>query len=294
VSQRLDVPAALDPTISPLDRLVLVEAVTHAQETKLFLLQQLPVLGESKRPPSLLRLHDKPWSQRPFEYSSAINPGIAELVMDILVALTRRRHGHGNRTCHDDNDGGDATPVHLWDPTCGSGTFLAVAMHRGMQVSGWDINPHCIAGTHENLVHVFGETKVQSDCQLKVRDSSLGRTADETLPQKQPGPRIDCVACNLPWGLNSAADRDQNGRILTTLRQEIRGAGVPCALVSKGDGTPLAAEVLRAQGFRLVDQAHVPQQNFTLPRGNKKGGRSKSTGQPKGRSDCVVTLVETV
>jgi hypothetical protein len=52
------------------------------------------------------------------------------------------------------------------DPTCGSGTFLAMALmaggdesnanaRRNMEVVGIDSNPKCVAGTVRNLRHLF-------------------------------------------------------------------------------------------------------------------------------------------
>ena len=70
--------------------------------------------------PSFPSLFEDRWSQRPFPYSSAINQKAAEIIMD------------------------------------GSGTFLALALQRGMQVKAQDVRPRCTDGTRQNLVHLFG------------------------------------------------------------------------------------------------------------------------------------------
>jgi len=101
------------------------------------------------------------WANRPFQYSGAINIDAAFVIIDILgdVAL-RRRRGKEEDTLP------GTTTVRMLDPTCGSGTFLAMALmawgnesnanaRRNVEVVGVDSNPKCAAGTMRNLRHLF-------------------------------------------------------------------------------------------------------------------------------------------
>lgn len=50
---------------------------------------------------------------------------------------------------------------------------------------------------------------------------------------------------------------------------------------------------LEELGFQIIGQAHVPQQDFTLPNKKHLRKREEMSGEPKGRSDCVVTVFST-
>jgi len=256
VSQSLEAPAALDPaTVN--DKLLLLET-----ESAMFLIKMISTTLEQS-----LSISSN-WSHRPFPYSSAINPEIAEIVVDILVHLV-------DKTNH---------TAQLLDPACGSGTFLAFAMDHGLEVVGWDCNERCIQGCRANLEHIFGEERVQKACQLQLRDSTVA--IDPAF-----SPVVDCVACNLPWGLNTVNYDAQNDNILMAVRT-LLPTGVPCAFVAKEE-----LKDIHRHGYRVLGHAHVPQQNFTLPKGTRKrrrGDDSDSIPNRKGRSDCTITIVKTV
>lgn len=313
--------AALDPAAS-LNQLVLVETVSEKRLTyhnngddnsMFYLVKRLPEL----RPlPSLLSssynfLNN--WRNRPFPYSSSMNPAAAEIVVDLLISIWQSKHQAFPPNITDDNDPPKPYVQHqiqqqlrLLDPTCGSGTFLAYAIERGMHVTGWDISSTCIQGCKANLEHLLvGDSRrlnsnnndnvlQDNSCyELELRDSSRlhqdrhGSSADYA---------VDCLACNLPWGLNTAKCTDENVRILQGLHKMLP-PGVPCAFVAKENLQPQLQKI----GYRVLGQAHIPQRNFDLPQSEKKkkkkGADENQTQQRpqvrKGRSDCIITIAET-
>jgi tRNA G10 N-methylase Trm11 len=214
------------------------------------------------------------WSKRPFQYSSAINPQVAELVMDILSGLTD--------TVNHDN--GDQT-LTLLDPTCGSGTFLALAIDKGMQVEAYDCNPQCVHGTRRNLEFLF--PKDQRKTTLKNTSLSVHDSANPFPSEKSNDHSIDCVVANLPWGINSKDLLDQNQRILRSVRSRIE-PGTPCAFVTRESDLDL----FNNTGYRVLGQAHVPQRDFSLPKGTKKQ-HANELGR-NGRNQCVVTIARAI
>jgi len=256
-------PAALDPSSSENDRLVLVDSTNKAGEKAFYLVKR-----EEFRPITTTSTSfQKKWSRRPFEYSSAINPDIAELVLDILEHLVK------------------GTNVRFLDPCCGSGTFLAAALEREMHVTGYDANEKCVKGTKDNLLHMVGGNGTDR-LDLQIHDSSVPHPTN---------PKFDCVACNLPWNLNTKISSDENIRILTTSRRYLE-PGAPCAVISKEreDAPFITDDSLRPLGFSVIGRAQVPQKNFTVPRGNKKPKEHNSLPEDKGRSHCLVTIVKAV
>lgn len=214
-----------------------------------FLLQKLPLAT-----PPASRL-DKLWPQRPFAYSSAINPTLASAMVNLRAMRVETI----------------STPV-LLDITCGSGTLLAQALDRGWSVLGWAQNRHCVDGASENLSHAFGAS-----------DTRLVELHDSSRPCYDLG-HVACVASNLPWGLDTVKCMEENARILKDLRAGLRTA-VLCVFVSKQE-----LDNLESLGYRLLEQASVPPKGYELPR-TRKGVKANNK---QGRSDCVVTLAETV
>ena len=155
IAQQLQEPAALNPN-QALDRLLLVESGKC-----IYLVKLLDTVDNEK---SLV--NDK-WSQRPFPYSSAMNLEAATIVMDTLAHLVDQR-----QQLHAKLPPVSQPPCFL-DVACGSGTFLALALERGMKVVGWDSNPACTTGSRENLEFLFGKSRVEHDCQIESRDSLL-------------------------------------------------------------------------------------------------------------------------
>ena len=218
----------------------------------------------------------KQWPRRPFQYSSAINIDVADSVIALLSDLMTLSQP-------------DTTESRvLLDPTCGSGTFLAFAIARGMKVEGYDINPACIAGTHRNLQFLFGDDTVQqlvrtlecSDSSHTSSSSSLHINDDTTTTTTTTNP-IDCVCANLPWGQNTVIiDNDENRRILQSVRQRIP-VGIPCAFITRGsleddddddDDDPLddGTQLFRSCGYEVLGQVSIPPRGVNLTRLSKK------------------------
>eukprot|EP00980_Cylindrotheca_fusiformis_P010460 scaffold2322_cov135-Cylindrotheca_fusiformis.AAC.19 len=212
------------------------------------------------------------WSKRPFQYSSAINPQVAEMIMEILMALIDRPDDESN-----------SRSLRLLDPTCGSGTFLALALERGIEVEAYDCNQQCVDGTHKNLEYLV-ETTNASKTNLDKIDVSI-HDSSQTFPSRCG--TIDCVVANLPWGVNSKDFLDQNKEILRSVRSRIE-PGTPCAFVTRTSDLGLFNSVQ----YRILGQAHVPQRDFALPRGRKKQNTKEL--DRNGRNKCVVTIARAV
>ena len=268
VAQRINQPRiALDPSHAS-ENLLLVDE----NGERFYLINRLtrPILKQNRM------LLQKLWSTRPFKYSSAIHFAVAEIVVDLLQSLLQPG---GTPTLT-----GQRRPK-LLDPTCGSGSFLGVALHRGFDVVGWDVNPKCIQGTQRNLYHVLGHNASDrfelATCDASVRDTHVGETA-----------HYDCVVSNLPWGLNTVQYRkDDNFRILSHVR-ELIDAGTPCAFVAKKD-----LDFLPELGYQVLGKATVPPSNFALPPDKKKRSENLTAAgnrSGKRRNSCVVIIVRAV
>ena len=211
------------------------------------------------------------WPSRPFQYSSAINIQVADIVLDILLHMVVEKCSiSGGKQPHN---------FRLLDPTCGSGTFLAFAVTKGMHVEGCDCNLKCVEGSVRNLQHLFGKI-VEDKCQVYCHDS--------TMPWPETSGEVDCVVANLPWGLNTIDYQNENAKILQSVRTRIR-AGTPCAFVTKDSHLALYERV----GFQVVGEACVPQRDFVLPSGKKKGHVEdcrEAKDDRNGRNSCVITI----
>jgi hypothetical protein len=204
------------------------------------------------------------WAKRPFQYSSAINMNVAEIVIDLLLDMTTQSSD---------------TPVTLFDPTCGSGTFLAFAIGKGMRVEACDCNPSCVDGSVRNLIHVFGEEKVESMTNIQLHDSS----SSSSSMWKESETEIDCVVANLAWGVNSIEYVKENSRILKSVRARL-STGIPCAFVTRDPDPNLFTD----SDFEVLGQAFVPQRDFALPKGKKK--KEAEEIERNGRTRCVITI----
>lgn len=156
-----------------------------------------------------------------------------------------------------------------------------MALDRGFDVIGRDVNPKCVDGTVSNLRHLVGDD-FRHRWQIDTCDSGLGNTAIER--------EVDCVVSNLPWGLNSVQYIDDNRRILTQVRELIR-PGIPCAFIAKAD-LPFLADV----GYEAIEKAFVPPANFDLPSGEKKRKTTSSDARAgrERRNSCVVFVARAV
>lgn len=236
ISNAIETPPALS---NPKDHLCLVDSF-H----RLYLLKIVipPKLSESLSPR---------WSYRPFPYSSATNQDVAEMVIDMLISQV------------DD-------PKCLLDPVCGSGTFLAIALERGLRAIGWDSNPSCVQGAEANLKHLNF-----TNFQFEVAQH------DSCQPRAH---QADMVACNLPWGISSTLYNDEMQGIIKALSRSCRPA-TPVAFVSKSE----IGELLH--DYTILEVAHIPPKSFHLPPSRKKM-KSQAPSRTK-RGDCIVTIART-
>ena len=171
MSQLLKVPAALDPRHA-------IHTLTIVETTKgIHLIELLESKTKKDSGTDLQKL----WSQRPFQYSSAINPTVANIVIDLIFDLVPKED--------------DGAIVTILDPTCGSGTLLAFALDRGFSVYGCDINPSCVDGTIRNLEVIFGPENIKNNYFIKLEDSASTPIGTITF---------DCAVANIPWGQNTA------------------------------------------------------------------------------------------
>lgn len=260
LAQEVCIPAALHPTEAT-DRLLVVET---GESHGILLVRQVPL-------PKLDDARVKKWAQRPYLYSSAMNAQAADILVDIMLDLLKQMR----------NLSVTNSTIRLLDPTCGSGTFLAFARDRGVQVEGWDIRQSCVEGTKRNLDFVFGETP-EPGYRVRQRDAEEPMEESEILP-------FDCCIANLPWGQNTVL-YSSNFRILQNLASFL-GRGAPCAFITK---TQVSKAQMEQIGFKVLGTAHIPQQNFQLPKGRKAkrkndGDDEQSSGN-ESSSKCVVTV----
>jgi SAM-dependent methyltransferase len=202
------------------------------------------------------------WARRPFQYSSAIHPTVADIIVEIVLDLVTQPSARPH------------SPIRILDPTCGSGTFLAFALgsNKGITFAeGWDVNHQCIEGAKENLVYCYGHEEVKAKCQLLVKDSSI-------MPLEGTSSKlsIDCVVANLPWGKNTFEYVDQNVKILASLQKQLV-PGTPCVFVHSGrDARLSSSRQLADLGYLLIADAMVPPANFLPPKSRKKGSNDTS------------------
>lgn len=231
----------------------------------------------------------KKWPGRPFQYSSAMNPTAASIIIDILL-----------RMCEKDMD---KTPT-LLDPTCGSGTFLAFAVGNGANAIGWDIKESCCEGTRRNLDYLkttlfVGEGMEPSSSQqlaYRIDNQDAAQVSIDALG----GDEIDCVVANLPWGQNTPTYYEENEKILKALRGILRSDAVPVAIISRDSSVQNELERI---GFRVLGAASIPQSNFRLPKTSKKtkkrkevaddDGNTNDDQEDRGGSICMVTIAVT-
>ena len=277
---------ALNPELAE-DKFLIVDTMTNSnqQTSSCYVIRYIkttpPVNNKDDRSSKENSFANK-WAKRPFQYSSAINPSIAEMVIEILDTLCRHQHRENKM-----NDGHRI----LLDPTCGSGTFLAFGIQKGFHVKGYDQNANAVTGALHNLEHMFPKELVEQYASVKVRDSSTSFRNDETsiLPNS-------CLCCcaNLPWGQNSVEYIEENERILRSLRGRIP-TGTPCAFItraSKIDSTSSSSSLFDKTGFEVIEQAYVPQRDFLLPSSTKKSKKKRDDAldhqSTTGR--CVITI----
>ena len=230
----------------------------------------------------------KKWPGRPFQYSSAMNPIAASVIVDILLRMCAK-----NKM--------DKTPT-LLDPTCGSGTFLAFAVGSGANAIGWDVKESCCEGTRRNLDYLKTALFVSEDgmepsssqqLAYRIDNQDAAQVSDDALGKDE----VDCAVANLPWGQNTPTYYEENEKILEALRGILRSdATVPVAIISRDSSVQKELERI---GFRVLGAASIPQSNFRLPKTSKKEKKRKEVADDDGNDDqdrdsiCMVTIAVT-
>ena len=233
----------------------------------------------------------KKWARRPFQYSGAFNLEAAITVIDILGDLTVRKQGS----------------VKLLDPTCGSGTFLALALQAwadsaSVRVVGVDSNPKCSEGSFHNLQHAFDHSNRPdgNTFHLGTSSSATIHCADSSGLSNILGETFDCAVANLPWNRNTFELKDideigSNERILESV-SSLLSPGAPFVVVSGGmagqdddvDKQFNARSCLEKLGMTVLTTACIPPRGFNLPSSSKKKVRSAKNVARS--SDCVITI----
>ena len=260
VAQCLPSRPAIDPKTASNNLIILSTHHLETGDEHFYLLLKLALKNEDAS-----SVVASKWKQRPFQYSSAINFSLAVIVVDLLNEMVQQR-----------SNSDEKRTKRLLDPTCGSGTFLALAIERGFQVEGCDNNEKAVKGTVANLVSIFGKDRVEKEAEVYQHDSSRERKGEEEFKP------VDCVVANLPWGLNSIEYADENQQILQSIRSRIK-SGMPCIFITKQD----LQKEMKAAGFDPLDDATVPQRDFTLPLGKK--GKSVADERTF-RNQCIITV----
>lgn len=143
----------------------------------------------------------KKWSSRPFQYSSAINPMTALITVDLVKYLVLQQKKKSKVDMERENE-----RISMIDVTCGSGTFLAFALDRDMNVFGFDVNDKCVSGSNKNLEFLFGKDVMKDRACVQVNDSSSSNSND-ILDRNFV---FDCAISNMPWGQNTNMTLEEN------------------------------------------------------------------------------------
>lgn len=267
-------------------RFLIVDTATEGMDSSCFLVRYIDNVSKLENK-SILQ---QKWARRPFQYSSAINFEVAEMVLEILVTLCTNR-SQVSKPC-------DKNKIVLLDPTCGSGTFLALAMANGFYVEGCDINRSAAEGTIQNLKYLFDEEKVNLYANVQTHDSCNPWRYDKSS-QSSKTADLSCVVANLPWGRNSVLYIDENARILCSIRAQIK-TGTPCAFItrpSNSDEDKGPSSLFESTGFDILGQAFVPQRDFLLPKGKKnrkkpttENSHNEDSGPTRKHDQCVITI----
>lgn len=254
VAQCIPSPAALNSKTAK-TKLVLIET-----PNQLYLAQRQELYSKESSV-------TKNWSKRPYQYSSAINPTVALIIVDLLYDLTVNTSTHKR-----------SQMISLLDATCGSGTFLAFALDKGMKVFGNDIKEKCIEGSAINLRYMFNEEMVKSKTTLTVGDFALDNLhGDSNL--------YDCAVTNLPWGQSTEIkNENDNLKILQRIFSQLH-EGAYCAVISKSN---VDAELVSV-GFNLMGKASIPPSEFVLP--TSKKGKKKQLQKVSGKTNCIISIV---
>ena len=269
-AQRIPTPAALDP-LQATDRFMILDT---GPPRGLFLVKHILTQTVVKS-----KLQQR-WATRPYKYSSAINFAVAEIVIDLLQSLLSKQGG-GRSARH-------RRPI-LLDPTCGSGTVLGVAVDRGFNVMGWDVNPSCTRGTIDNLQHLlvkYSKEANNNHWQIDTRDSSIPVMVKS---EQNDQPLVDCAISNLPWGQNSIQFRNETRNIVANVRQLLR-QGAPCAFIAKQD-----LLFLPELGYQVLGKAYIPPADFVLPQARKKKVlEEQDVVESQRRNACVVIIARAI
>mmetsp|Transcript_28787 Transcript_28787/g.60777 ORF Transcript_28787/g.60777 Transcript_28787/m.60777 type:complete len:615 (-) Transcript_28787:41-1885(-) len=253
------------------------------------------------------------WSRRSFQYSGAINLDVALTVVDILGDMLQRKD--------------HSSPVRILDPTCGSGTFLALALMGWgnnfiVEGTGIDSNSKCAQGTVNNLKHLFPHAiddcdgngndcwKLKLDSNNSLRSRATIYSEDSTQLPSLALDKFDCAVANLPWNRNTFefhGTNDANSCTNTDILKASAGAlkpGSPFVIISSGDRNEQSGQsnnknqdtafnartVLESIGFCVLGEATIPPKGFNLPMGKKMVMTTKNKKKVKRSSDCLITV----
>jgi hypothetical protein len=245
------------------------------------------------------------WSQRPFQYSGAINLDVALTILDIITDILQSRIT--SRT------------LRMLDPTCGSGTFLGLALmlwnsQVEIELTGVDSNSKCASGTVKNLMKLLSLDGDAAQCTESTDMWTLTLRSDSKQSAKATihtgdsvmllptiaTKKYDCAVANLPWNRNTFEYQSKNSACASSDIMKATAAvlkpGAPLIVVSGGDDASFDAnQCLRHLGFDVLGEATVPPRGFNLPSsGKKKRGNTENNVGSRDKvarsSDCIITV----
>ena len=287
---------------------------------RLYLAQKLPCVAESALPGGSVLSRQRfglthaiadrfrsSWAGRPFQYSGAINSDAALVIVDIL---------------RDALQGKDAPEtLRMLDPTCGSGTFLALALMawgnesnaRNVEVVGVDSNPKCASGTMRNLKHLFPKctdenaqsfgdgvgrwtSNLHSDAAHPAAPSlraTIHAGDSVRLGSFVTGGKFDCAVANLPWNRNTFEFQTRNHHecasvgILEATAAALK-PGSPLVVVSGGHRDDQGGRSNEGPGMPLNARECLERMGFLVlgeasipPRGYKLPASGKKGDTPE-------------
>ncbi|KAL3767294.1 hypothetical protein ACHAW5_001699 [Stephanodiscus triporus] len=240
------------------ERLYLAQKLSHEEEGDALHERKVPLSRGFGSTHAVAGRFRSTWARRPFQYSGAIDLDAALVIVDLLMDSLRGRIE-------------SKATIRILDPTCGSGTFLALALmawgdeesNANLEVTGIDSNPKCSRGTIQNLKHLFPHCTEENSPLGLLGDDDVRRWTlmiTNSDPPRSTGPssratiyaddscrlqsfvtgeKFDCAVANLPWNRNTfefqgrSDDKFANDGILWATAAALR-PGSPLVVVSGG------------------------------------------------------------
>ena len=174
------------------------------------------------------------WKRRPYSFSAALSPELADAVVSVLV---NRIHRHNPSVIN-------TADLYFLDPCCGSGTTLFSAHRAGLRsLTGFDVSQAAVDGTIRNLeyMNILGPRVA-----VERRDMSIPLSTALV---------VDIVVANLPWGENKFEYFGENSMVVQTIGRLIHSNSQVALITHEEiDVTTLSNAGLQVDRIVPIDQ----------------------------------------